>query len=129
MKSPNARRLYTYGPPVSGYVRPRRANTSASSMAPTPVRASATMLIGPYAPSEAGSRKTPDPIMLPTTSAVAIVRPRPRRVLAAGGADIGSSPVDVLRRQRALRRGGSVRDQGPEPVGAGDPTSDQASRR
>ena len=37
MKSPNARRLYSYGPPVFGYARPRFANTRANNRAPVAV--------------------------------------------------------------------------------------------
>ena len=59
-----------------GKARPRLANTSASSNAPRPVTAHDTIEIGPAAPaSDAGSRNTPDPIMLPTTNAVAIHSP------------------------------------------------------
>src|SRR4051794_3108059 len=72
-KSPNARRLYSYGPPVRGNARPRLANTIASRNAPAAVTVQPTTLTpAPYAASETGKRNTPEPIMLPTTSAVAI---------------------------------------------------------
>jgi hypothetical protein len=45
-------------------------------MAPIPVNSQATTETGPAVPAmAAGSRKIPDPIMFPTTSAVAIQRP------------------------------------------------------
>src|SRR5918995_1869448 len=85
MKSPKARRAYAYGPPIFGSARPRLAKTSASSIAPAPVKIHPSSEIGPAAPaSVAGSMNTPDPIMLPTTSAVAIHRPIVR--LSFGGA-------------------------------------------
>src|SRR6478752_1952048 len=77
-KSPNARRAYAYGPPVSGYARPRFANTSASRIAPAPVNTHASNEIGPVDASDAGSPKTPDPTMFPITSAVAIHSPSDR---------------------------------------------------
>src|SRR3954447_17143205 len=45
-------------------------------IAPAPVKSHPNIEIGPAVPaSEAGRRKTPEPIMLPTTRAVAIHRP------------------------------------------------------
>jgi hypothetical protein len=56
------------------------AKTSASSTAPAPVKAQPTSDTGPaVAASDDGSRNTPEPIMLPSTSAVAIHRPIVRR--------------------------------------------------
>jgi hypothetical protein len=49
------------------------------------------MLIPPYCASELGRRNTPDPIMLPTTSAVAIHRPSFRPLGRAR--DLGPLPV------------------------------------
>ena len=71
---------------MRGCARPRLAKTSASSIAPRPVKTSDRIEIGPASPaSTAGSVKMPEPTMLPTTSAVAIHRPidRFRRGLAA----------------------------------------------
>lgn len=93
MKSPNARREYAYGPPVCGNARPSRAKTSASIMAPAAVTTQPRMLMPPKPASELGSRKIPEPIMLPMTSAVAIQVPRPRRFGAAGPA--GNGVVDM----------------------------------
>ena len=79
MKSPKALRAYTYGPPVFGYARPSVANTSASSMAPMPVKTHARIDTGPAVPAiAAGKRKIPEPTMLPITRAVAIQRPMER---------------------------------------------------
>src|SRR5690349_2032499 len=78
-KSPKARRPYAYGPPVRGNPRAIRANTHASSSEPAAVNAQPTRLMLPKAASALGSRKTPEPIMLPTTKAVARPSPRPRR--------------------------------------------------
>ena len=76
MKSPNARREYAYGPPVRGNVRPSRAKTSASSIAPMPVKTHPMIDTGPATEaSDAGRRNTPDPTMFPTTRAVAMVSP------------------------------------------------------
>ena len=56
-------------------------------MAPAPVKAQPIIETGPAsAASEAGSRKMPEPIMLPTTSAVAIQRPIERLSLRGGAA-------------------------------------------
>jgi hypothetical protein len=61
------------------------AKTSASNIAPAPVKTHPISEIGPAAPARvAGSMKMPEPIMLPTTSAVAIQRPSVR--LSFGGA-------------------------------------------
>ena len=51
------------------------ANSSASASAPTVVSAIDTRVIGPYAASEVGRLKMPTPMMLPTISAIAAVRP------------------------------------------------------
>src|SRR5215218_1587491 len=96
MKSPNARRAYAYGPPVRGSERPRPANTSASRIAPAPVKIQARIEIGPAVPaSDAGSRNTPEPIMLPTTSAVAIQRPIERLSFGAPPGVRGSGDLGV----------------------------------
>ena len=94
MKSPNARRAYAYGPPVRGSERPRLANTSASRIAPAPVKIHARIDTGPAVPaSEAGSRNTPEPIMLPTTSAVHIHSPIDRFSFGRAG---GSPPGETV---------------------------------
>src|SRR5689334_19299999 len=93
MKSPNARRAYAYGPPVRGNARPRLANTSASRTAPAPVNTHPSIETGPAVPaSVAGSRKTPEPTMLPTTRAVAIHRPIVR--LSFGAPLVGATDFD-----------------------------------
>src|SRR3954451_16975919 len=80
MKSPNARWAYAYGPPADGNARPRSAKTGASSTAPAPVSTQATSETGPAAAaSDDGNRNTAEPIMLPTTRAVATQRPMVRR--------------------------------------------------
>ena len=66
-------------------------------MAPAPVNAQPIIDTGPAsAASEAGSRKMPEPIMLPTTSAVAIQRPIERLSLRCGAAGAGSAEADPL---------------------------------
>jgi hypothetical protein len=61
------------------------AKTSASRIAPAPVNSQPRIEMGPAAEaSVAGSRKMPEPIMLPTTSAVAIQRPIERFSFGAG---------------------------------------------
>ena len=71
------------------------AKTSASSIAPAPVNTQPSSEIGPAAPaSVAGSMNTPDPIMLPTTSAVAIHRPIVR--LSFGGAELDSTGAGAV---------------------------------
>src|SRR5215218_6180634 len=96
MKSPNARRAYAYGPPVRGSERPRPANTSASRIAPAPVKTQPRIETGPAVPaSEAGNRNTPEPIMLPTTSAVAIHRPIVRLSFGRAGAPSGRAAAAV----------------------------------
>ena len=67
------------------------------------------MEIGPAVPaSVAGSRKTPEPIMLPTTSAVAIQRPIERLSFGApfaGAAesDCGGAVIEVSSQAGMLR--------------------------
>src|ERR1700758_3584896 len=77
-KSPKARRADAYGPPVLGYRRPRVAKTRASRIAPVPVSTHPSSEIDPTPANDDGSRKTPDPTMFPTTSAVAIQKPSDR---------------------------------------------------
>jgi hypothetical protein len=72
---PNATRAYAYGPPSAGSRRDRAANSSASTSAPTVVSAIETKVIGPYTAREVGRLKMPTPMMLPTISAIAAVRP------------------------------------------------------
>src|SRR3954465_5152963 len=74
-RSPNAARVYAYGPPGVALAVARWANTSARSTDPPVDTSHPARLIAPYGASDAGSRKTPDPIMLPMTSAVAIQNP------------------------------------------------------
>src|SRR6476659_5183534 len=94
VKSPNALRLYAYGPPVAGTRRLSDANVNASSSEPADVKIQPIMLMPPYAANDAGNKNTPDPIMLPTTSAVALPRPMARRVvrsvLSTGFVTIGA---------------------------------------
>src|SRR6478736_1224659 len=72
-------RVYTYGPPAPGNARLKPANTSASNTAPLAVNSHALPLFArPYDDNDAGNRKMPDPIMLPTTSAVHITGPSSR---------------------------------------------------
>src|SRR5262249_47119417 len=59
-------------------MRARRANTSAMAIAPSDVSTHATSANFPYGASEEGSRKMPEPIMLPTTSATHAMRPSSR---------------------------------------------------
>jgi hypothetical protein len=70
--------VYAYGPPLRGIALLKREKTSASSTAPVVLTSQPTTLMPPYNASEAGSRKIPDPIMLPTTRAVLVHRPRLR---------------------------------------------------
>ena len=72
---PKATRAYAYGPPSAGSRRDNAANSSASASAPTVVSAIDTRVIGPYAAREVGRLKMPTPMMLPTISAIATVRP------------------------------------------------------
>src|SRR3954465_12516232 len=74
-RSPNAARVYAYGPPGVALAVARWANTSARSTDPPVDTSHPARLIAPYGASDAGSRNTPDPIMLPMTSAVAIQNP------------------------------------------------------
>ena len=76
MKSPKPSRAKAYGPPTFGISEPSRAMTSARHMAPPALTSQPRMLIPPYGESDAGSRKTPEPTMLPTTRAVHIHSPR-----------------------------------------------------
>src|SRR5262245_26416042 len=116
MKSPNARLAYAYGPPVRGSARPRFANTSASSTAPAPVNSQPSMETGPAAPARvAGSRKTPEPTMLPTTSAVAIHRPIDRFSFGA--------PSDGDGIEASSQKVGSDRASGPRRGHRGSPGS------
>jgi hypothetical protein len=69
-------------------------------MAPAPVQPQAGIEIGPVVPArEAGSRNTPEPTMLPTTSAVAIHRPMVRlsfaRALGAASSNDASIRTDI----------------------------------
>src|SRR5258706_16208842 len=47
----------------------------ASKIAPHAVRPQATTLLRPYGANDAGSRKTPEPMLLPTTRATHIQKP------------------------------------------------------
>ena len=73
-----ARRVYAYGPPAAGSSRASRAKTSASSTLPVAETTQPSRLTPPNGASEAGSRNTPDPIMLPMTSATAVQNPTTR---------------------------------------------------
>lgn len=55
---------------VLGAKRPRFPNTFARSSAPREENSQPKRLIEPYAANDAGSRKTPDPIILPATREV-----------------------------------------------------------
>jgi len=69
------------------------ANTSASSTAPAPVKNQPSSDTGPAAAaSDDGSRNTPEPIMLPTTRAVAIHRP----IVRLGGAPLRCAPLPFV---------------------------------
>src|SRR4051794_443045 len=81
---PNAPRAQAYGPPSAGMRRANDANSLARSRAPIVVRPSETSVIGPYGASDDGRLKIPTPTMLPTTSAVAPVRPRRSAARPAG---------------------------------------------
>ena len=59
-------------PPAAGLQRASQAKVSASSIAPPAVNSQPSKLTPPKALIAAGSRKMPEPIMLPTTKAVAI---------------------------------------------------------
>ena len=74
-KSPNAICVYSYGPPAFGNARLNPANTTAKTIAPAAVSSQAHTLFRPYGASEAGSRKMPEPMMLPTTMATHIEKP------------------------------------------------------
>ena len=74
-RGPNAACAYAYGPPALGYAWLKVENTTASNMAPAAVNNHASRLLMPKGASAAGSRNTPDPIELPTTSAVHIQNP------------------------------------------------------
>src|SRR6185437_10589227 len=74
-QSPNASRLYAYGPPARGARFDRRKNTPASSSAPAALMSHPIRLYPPYGASDAGNRNTPEPIMLPSTSVVTVTRP------------------------------------------------------
>src|SRR3954466_12701647 len=88
IRLPNATRAYAYGPPSAGMRRESAAKSMASAMAPIVVSPMETRLMGPKAASDVGRLKIPTPTMLPTTSAVAALRPRPSAGCAAGaGAD------------------------------------------
>ena len=58
-------------------IRDSRPKITASTSAPSEVTVQPTSEIGPKAASEAGRRKMPEPIMLPTTSAVQATSPSP----------------------------------------------------
>lgn len=82
-------------------MRDSRPKMIASASAPSEVRIQPPSAIGPKGASEAGSRKIPDPIMLPTTSAMQAVSPslppevapvRPSRLC---GADSITGPPPV----------------------------------
>src|ERR687897_49552 len=72
------------GPQVTGTIRASRANTSASIIAPTVEISHPSRLTPPYGASDAGSRNTPDPIMLPMTSATVVEKPMVRAVTIPG---------------------------------------------
>src|SRR6476619_3682573 len=55
--------------------RASRANTRASITQPTTVTSQPIMALKPYGASDAGNRKIPMPMVLPTTSAVHIQKP------------------------------------------------------
>jgi hypothetical protein len=72
-------------------IRDSRPKMIASTSAPTEVTDQPTSEIGPKTASEAGSRKIPEPIMLPITSATAANRPSLR---PAGGSEVSSATAD-----------------------------------
>src|SRR5207342_643797 len=88
--SPKPLRAYTYGPPVCGQRADNLQNVSASRIAPHNVTPQPSRLAAPYGASEAGSRNTPLPIMLPTTRAIADHRPSGRAAGAAWGVACGA---------------------------------------
>src|SRR6478736_2349633 len=72
---PNASNAYVAGPPAIGLRLASRANSNASASAPIdPITQPSTVRL-PTEASVAGSRKTPDPIMLPATTIVARTGP------------------------------------------------------
>ena len=62
-------------PPAAGFSRASLAKTSASSTDPAAESSQPASARPPYGASEAGNRKTPDPIMLPNTSVTAVQKP------------------------------------------------------
>ena len=98
-RSPNASRVYAYGPPAPGTNSPSRANTSASVRPPAAVTIQPGTLSAPNGAKAAGSRKIPDPIVFPMTRAVVIQNP----MRAARGRS-GSGPFTVLLEPHAARR-------------------------
>src|SRR5678815_1644093 len=84
-KSPNAMRVYAYGPAAPGRPRLKPAKMQARMTAPLAVNSHALVLLAkPYGDSAAGRRKTPEPMTLPTTSAVHIQNPSRREVSLTG---------------------------------------------
>ena len=61
-------------------MRASEPKSTASSTAPDAVKSHPSRLIVPYGAKAAGSRNTPEPIMLPITKAVHIHKPSPLRV-------------------------------------------------
>src|SRR5512139_49357 len=69
-------------------MRASRANTSAMESAPSDVSTHATSANFPYGASDGGSRKMPEPMMLPMTSATQANRPSGRGREGAAGCGI-----------------------------------------
>src|SRR4051812_11671551 len=88
----------------------------ASRNDPAAVNSQATMLMPPNAASDAGSRKMPDPIMLPTTSAVVVGVPSLVLVLIAHLRWLPGTTLPLpngVRQRRAPGGPWAVRPAGP----------------
>src|SRR5262245_52372204 len=101
-RSPKACRVYAYGPPADGLKRASGAKPSARSTDPAVDRAQPARLTPPKGASDAGSRNTPEPIMLPITSATAIENPIPEaRAVVIGERMVARGASHVPRRHVA----------------------------
>src|SRR3569623_136147 len=97
---PSTAALIATAPVASGIAAARRASTQAPTTAPAMPQPQATTPVQPNGASWPGSTKMPDPIIPPTTKAVAVQKPK-GRVAVVSFAMGGETVTATLRKQGA----------------------------
>src|SRR3569623_2506806 len=97
---PSTAALIATAPVASGIAAARRASTQATTTAPAMTQTQATTPVQPNGASWPGSTKMPDPIIPPTTMAVAVQKPK-GRVAVVSLAMGGETVTATLRKQGA----------------------------